>query len=171
MASRFWADSSIDSTVFLLRAPGEHVAKTGSVITLIGDHHGKHRALDRHSDRVDRPRRPRTTSESLCRIVAGAYSANTIRAVASDARVFHAWCAGSGLPYGPPSSPPTVAAIVDATGKTKKPATVSRYVASIEHLHRTLDLASPGGTNAVRLALGRLRRETWTRQDQAKALR
>ena len=56
-------------------------------------------------------------------------------------------------------------------GETRKPATVSRYVASIDHLHRALDLAVPGACNAVRLALKRLRRAKGTRQDQAKALR
>jgi integrase len=101
----------------------------------------------------------------------GAYSANTLRAIRSDTSIFATWCAETGSAYGPPASPETVAAFVDAMGEIRKPATVSRYVASIDHLHRALDLPVPGASNAVRLALRRLRRSKGTRQDQAKALR
>ncbi len=109
----------------------------------------------------------------------GAFSPNTIRAVASDTRIFSEWCADTGHHYGPPSSTETVAAFIDAmattpaekTGKTRKPATVARYVASIDHLHRALDLPPPGQGNASKLALRRMRRERGTRQQQAKALR
>ena len=101
----------------------------------------------------------------------GAYSANTMRAIRSDTSIFQAWCAETGYAYGPPASAETVAAFVDAMGQTRKPATVSRYVASIDHMHRALDQPVPGASNAVRLALRRLRRAKGTRQDQAKPLR
>jgi integrase len=101
----------------------------------------------------------------------GAFSENTRRAIRSDTSIFATWCAETGRDYGPPSSPENVAAFVDAMGETRKPATVSRYVASIDHLHRALDLPVPGASNAVRLALRRLRRAKGTRQTQAKALR
>ena len=101
----------------------------------------------------------------------GAYSQNTLRAVRSDTSIFATWCAETGNAYGPPASPETVAGFVDAIGETRKPATVARYVASVDHLHRALDLPVPGASNTVRLALRRLRRAKGTRQDQAKALR
>jgi integrase len=101
----------------------------------------------------------------------GAYSANTLRAIRSDTSIFAKWCAETGDTYGPPASSETVAAFVDAMGENRKPATVARYIASIDHLHRALDLPAPGASNAVRLALRRLRRSKGTRQDQAKALR
>lgn len=101
----------------------------------------------------------------------GAYAKNTLRAIRSDTSIFLTWCEDSGHDYGPPASAETVAAFVDAMGATRKPATVSRYIASIDHLHRALDLQVPGASNAVRLALRRLRREKGTRQDQAKPLR
>lgn len=100
----------------------------------------------------------------------GAFSPNTTRAIASDTRIYQAWCSDTGRPYMPTTSE-AVAAFIDAMGQTKKPATVARYVASIDHLHRALDLPPPGAGNAARLALRRLRREKGMRQDQAKALR
>ena len=100
----------------------------------------------------------------------GAFSPNTLRAIASDTRIFQAWCADRGRPYIPATSD-AVAAFIDDMGQTKKPATVARYVASIDHLHRALDLPPPGAGNAARLALRRLRRDKGARQDQAKALR
>jgi integrase len=100
----------------------------------------------------------------------GAFSPNTLRAIASDTRIFQAWCADTVRPYIPATSD-AVAAFIDDMGQTRKPATVARYVASIDHLHRALDLPPPGAGNAARLALRRLRREKGTRQDQAKALR
>lgn len=101
----------------------------------------------------------------------GAYSTNTLRAIRSDTSIFATWCAETGNTYGPPASSVTVAAFVDAMGEIRKPATVSRYIASIDHMHRALDLPVPGASNAVRLALRRLRRAKGTRQQQAKALR
>ena len=100
----------------------------------------------------------------------GAFSPNTLRAIASDTRIFQAWCADAGRSYVPATSD-TVATFIDAMGQTRKPATVTRYVASIDHLHRALDLPPPGAGNAARLALRRLRRAKGARQDQAKALR
>lgn len=100
----------------------------------------------------------------------GAFAPNTLRAIASDTRIFQAWCADAARSYIPATSD-AVAAFIDEMGQTRKPATVARYVASVDHLHRALDLPPPGAGNAARLAMRRLRREKGTRQDQAKALR
>ena len=100
----------------------------------------------------------------------GAFSANTVRAIRSDTALFSAWCAERGL-SALPADPETVAAFVDDMGETRKPATVSRYVSSLAHMHRAADLAPPTASNAVRLALRRLRRAKGTRQRQAKPMR
>jgi integrase len=100
----------------------------------------------------------------------GAFSPNTLRAIASDTRIFAEWCADTRRAY-LPTTPETVAAFIDAMSQRRKPATIARYVASIDHLHRAGDLPPPGAGNAARLALRRIRREKGTRQDQAKALR
>ncbi|RYH06514.1 tyrosine-type recombinase/integrase [Tropicimonas sp. IMCC6043] len=100
----------------------------------------------------------------------GAFSKNTERAIASDTRIFTAWCEKHGA-VAVPADPQTLAAFVREMGEVRKPATVSRYVSSIDHMHRAVDLTPPGATNAVRLALRRLRRDKGTRQDQAKPLR
>lgn len=101
----------------------------------------------------------------------GAYSANTLRAIRSDTAILQAWCSANGRAYGPPIDPKDMAAFVDDMGQSRKPATVARYVASIDHMHRALDLPPPGASNAVRLALRRLRRREGTRQSQALGLR
>lgn len=88
----------------------------------------------------------------------GAFAPNTLRAIRSDTEIFAIWCAANGERFGPPTAPETLARFVDAMGETRKPATVARYVASIDHLHRALDLAVPGASNAVRLALKRQHR-------------
>jgi len=100
----------------------------------------------------------------------GAYAPNTMRAVRSDTAIFATWCTHAGRTY-LPADADDVALFIDVMGQTRKPATVARYVASIDHLHRALDLPPPGAGNAARLALRRLRRDKGVRQDQAPALR
>lgn len=125
--------------------------------------------------------------EQYSRLSEGAFAANTEKAVASDTAIFAAWCQANGHHAGPPASPETVAAFVKAMAReplprrkdepegapprTRAPATISRYVTSIDHLHRAADLLPPGASNAVRLALKAMRREKGTRQKQAPALR
>lgn len=105
----------------------------------------------------------------------GAFAENTMRAVQSDTRVFSAWCADNGHKAGPPALPETVAAFVDAQAQVKAPATVSRYVSSIDHLHRAAGVLPVGPSNVVRLALRRMRREAAkagrSAQRQAQPLR
>jgi hypothetical protein len=63
-----------------------------------------------------------------------------------------------------------MAAFVDAMAASRKPATITRYVASLNHLHRAAGLPAPGGDELVRLALRRMRRVRGTRQRQAAPL-
>lgn len=101
------------------------------------------------------------------RDAAGALSENTHRAIASDTRIFADWCSAHGREFGPPADPVTVAAFVDDQASTKAPATVSRYVTSINHLHRAVGVYPVGHHQKVRLALKRLRRSKGVAQKQA----
>jgi integrase len=109
--------------------------------------------------------------EEYARLSEGAFSANTQRAVASDTRIFTAWCADHGYHAGPPSTPEAVAAFVDAQAAIKAPATVGRYVSSIDHLHRAIRVLPVGPSNPVKMALRRMRRAKGTDQAQAAPMR
>lgn len=100
----------------------------------------------------------------------GAFAANTLRAVRADLKVFAGWAEATGVPADLPLAPANVAAFIDAMGATRKPATVARYVASLNHLHRAAGLPTPGEAEPVRLALRRVRRAKGVAQTQAQAL-
>ena len=115
-----------------------------------------------------------TIAEKLARYAvgaAGAFAPNTLRAIRSDTRLFAEWCEAEGLAAGLPAAPETVSAFIDAMADRRKPATVGRYVSSLDHMHRAADLPPPGASNAVRLALRRMRRAKSVRQKQATGLR
>lgn len=106
----------------------------------------------------------------------GAFSENTARAVRSDLQVFLLWANFTKHDAQLPIAPEVVAAFIDdaaeaRTLEQRKPATIARYVASLNHLHRAAGLPAPGGFETVRLALKRIRRAHGTRQDQAYPLR
>ncbi|WP_306133454.1 tyrosine-type recombinase/integrase [Roseivivax marinus] len=105
------------------------------------------------------------------RLAQGAFSPNTLRAIKADTAVFQAWAAETGHSGALPLAGDTVAAFVADMGEDRKPATVSRYVSSLDHLHRAAELPPVGPTNAVRLALRTLRRDKSTAQKQAKPMR
>jgi hypothetical protein len=52
----------------------------------------------------------------------------------------------------------------------KKPATIKRYVATIARVHVAAKLLNPCSSEAVRLGLKKMGRETSARQDQAHPL-
>jgi integrase len=100
----------------------------------------------------------------------GAYSANTLRAQKADGAIFQAFCEGRGEPY-LPTDPKTVRAFIDNCVKeAKKPATIKRYVATIARVHIAAGLLNPCSSEAVRLGLKKMGRETSARQDQAHPL-
>ena len=99
----------------------------------------------------------------------GAFSGNTERALRSDLAIFAAWCAECGR-RALPAGPETVAAFVDAMAEDKAPATVRRYVTSIDIAHRIVGCANAAKSEAVRLALKRMHRKKGRRQHQAKGL-
>src|ERR1700681_2019549 len=100
----------------------------------------------------------------------GAYSANTLRAQKADGAIFQAFCESRGLPY-LPADPKTIRAFIEDRVKAgKKPATIKRYVATIARVHIASGLLNPCSSEAVRLGLKKMGRETSVRQDQAHPL-
>jgi integrase len=100
----------------------------------------------------------------------GAYSANTLRAQKADGAIFQAFCESRGDPY-LPADPKTIRAfIADRAESGKKPATIRRYVATIARVHIAAGLLNPCSSEAVRLELKKMGRETSARQDQAHPL-
>src|SRR5271156_5417030 len=100
----------------------------------------------------------------------GAYSANTLRAQKSDGAIFQAYCESVGEPF-LPANPHTVREFIGAQVKAgKKPATIKRYVATIARVHIAAGLLNPCSSEAVRLGLKKMGRETSARQDQAHPL-
>ena len=75
-----------------------------------------------------------------------------------------------GEPY-LPADPKTIRAFIEDRVKAgKKPATIKRYVATIARVHIAADLLNPCSSEAVRLGLKKMGRETSARQDQAHPL-
>jgi integrase len=100
----------------------------------------------------------------------GAYSANTLRAQKADGAIFQTFCESRGEPY-LPTDPKTIRAFIEDRVKAgKKPATIKRYVATIARVHIAAGLLNPSSSEAVRLGLKKMGRETSARQDQAHPL-
>jgi integrase len=100
----------------------------------------------------------------------GAYSANTLRAQKADGAIFQAFCESRGEPY-LPAAPKTIRAFIEDRVKAgKKPATIKRYVATISRAHMAALLLNPCSSEAVRLGLKKMGRETSARQEQAHPL-
>src|ERR1700682_1417415 len=100
----------------------------------------------------------------------GAYSANTLRAQKADGAIFQAFCESRREPY-LPADPKTIRAFIEDRVKAgKKAATIKRYVATIARVHVAAGLLNPCSSEAVRLGLKKMGRETSARQDQAHPL-
>jgi len=100
----------------------------------------------------------------------GAYSANTLRAQKADGAIFQAFCESRGEPF-LPADPKTIRAFIeDRMRAGKKPATIKRYVATVARVHLAAGLLNPCSSEAVRLGLKQMGRESSARQDQAHPL-
>src|SRR5450631_2913448 len=100
----------------------------------------------------------------------GAYSANTLRAQKADGAIFQAFCEGRGESF-LPAEPATIRTFIEhEVNSGKKPATVRRYIATIGRAHIGAGLLNPCSSEAVRLGLRKMGRETSARQGQARAL-
>jgi integrase len=100
----------------------------------------------------------------------GAYSANTLRAHKADGAIFQAFCESRAEPY-LPADPKTIRAFLEHCAQIgKKPATIRRYAATIARVHIAAGLLNPCSSEAVRLGLKKMGRETSARQNQAHPL-
>lgn len=100
----------------------------------------------------------------------GAYSPNTLRAQKADGAIFQAFCESRGEPY-LPADPKTIREFIDSCVNVgKKPATIKRYVATVARVHIAAGLLNPCSSEAVRLGLKKMGRETSSRQNQAHPL-
>jgi len=103
-------------------------------------------------------------------MVEGAYSPNTLRAQKADGAIFQAFCESRAERY-LPADPKTIRAFIEDRVKVgKKPATVKRYVATVARVHIAAGLLNPCSSEAVRLGLKKMGRETSARQEQAHPL-
>lgn len=100
-----------------------------------------------------------------------ASSPHSIRALKSDIEAFDLWCRRQGLAALPATSS-QVAAYLEARGQEgAKPASLSRYKASLAKIHQLLGLPDPTRTELVRLTLAAHRRTVGAAQAQARPLR
>ena len=107
--------------------------------------------------------------EAHAQATRGALADQTCRALASDCRIWSAWCTERNVSV-LPAEPTTVVEFVDAQAELKSPATVRRYIATVAHMHRAAGLADPTKAEIVRLAVNRLVRGKGSRQRQAAPL-
>lgn len=100
-----------------------------------------------------------------------ASSPHSIRALKSDLEAFDRWCCRAKR-IALPATPETVADYIGARAEQgAKPASLSRYKASIAKIHQLLDLKDPTQAELVKLRLRAIRREKGTAQAQARPLR
>jgi integrase len=100
----------------------------------------------------------------------GAYSPNTLRAQKADGAIFQAFCESRGEAH-LPADPKTIHGFIEHCVRYgKKPATIKRYVATIARVHVAAGLLNPCSSEAVRLGLKKMGRETSARQAQAHPL-
>lgn len=100
-----------------------------------------------------------------------ASSPHSIRALKSDLDAFDLWCRRQGLAALPATSP-QVAAYLEARGQEgAKPASLSRYKASLAKIHQLLGLPDPTKAELVKLTLAAHRRAVGSAQAQARPLR
>jgi hypothetical protein len=92
---------------------------------------------------------------------------NTLRAQKADGAIFQAFCESRGELF-LPADPKTIRAFIEHCVKaSKKPATIKWYVATVARVHTAAGLLNPCSSEAVRLGLKKMGRETCARQDQA----
>ncbi|WP_293922821.1 tyrosine-type recombinase/integrase [Sphingobium sp. UBA5915] len=110
-------------------------------------------------------------NEKLIKAYQAASSPHSIRALKSDIEAFDTWCRRANR-VSVPATAETVADYLDArAGKGSRPASLSRYKASIAKIHQLLDLKDPTQAELVKLRLRAIRREKGTAQAQARPLR
>jgi site-specific recombinase XerD len=114
---------------------------------------------------------PIVVNEALIAAYQRASSPHSIRALKADVEAFDAWCRRTNR-MALPATAETVADYIDArAGKGSRPASLSRYKASIAKIHQLLDLKDPTPAPLVKLRLQAVRREKGAAQKQVRPLR
>jgi len=112
-----------------------------------------------------------TLNEPLIAAYQAASSPHSIRALKSDLEAFDLWCRRTSR-IALPATPEVVADYCDArAGQGARPASLSRYKASIAKLHQLLDLKDPTQAELVKLRLRAIRTDKGSAQVQARPLR
>jgi len=103
--------------------------------------------------------------DQILKMLEGAYAENTLRAYASDMRVFAAFVAPRGLSL--PVSSELVSDYIAALAEQRKSfATIKRHVATLSAMHRFGGHEDPTKAIAVKLALRRAGRQLGSAQRQ-----
>ncbi|TCM23827.1 tyrosine-type recombinase/integrase [Novosphingobium sp. ST904] len=100
-----------------------------------------------------------------------ASSPHSIRALKSDLEAFDLWCRRLGLAALPATSSQVAAYLEARAGEGAKPASLSRYKASLAKIHQLLGLPDPTKAELVKLTLAAHRRAVGSVQAQARPLR
>ncbi|WP_242443590.1 site-specific integrase [Sphingobium sp. LB126] len=112
-----------------------------------------------------------TLNEDLIAAYQAASSPHSIRALHSDLEAFDLWCRRTNR-IALPATPEVVTAYLDArAGQGAKPASLSRYRASIAKIHQLVDLKDPTQAELVKLRLRAIRKAQGSAQRQARPLR
>lgn len=99
-----------------------------------------------------------------------AYSANTVRAMAADWRVWTTYCSANGVTALPATLDDLRRFLQDSVAAGKKRATLNRYLSTLASMHRMADVPWPVDTQAGRLMWKAIRRQLTERQEQATGL-
>ncbi|MBH0115206.1 site-specific integrase [Novosphingobium sp. YJ-S2-02] len=100
-----------------------------------------------------------------------ASSPHSIRALKSDLEAFDLWCRRQGLAALPATSSQVAAYLEARAGEGARPASLSRYKASLAKIHHLLGLPDPTKAELVKLTLAAHRRAVGSAQAQARPLR
>ena len=107
-----------------------------------------------------------TTQQRILDVVAQSQSASTVRNYRADWNRFARWCAAREMVAMPAEQEIIASYLIDAAdtrtesgARAYSPATLARWVSSINFWHRTQDLPSPGSGQLVASTLAGLRRE------------
>lgn len=100
-----------------------------------------------------------------------ASSPHSIRALKSDLEAFDLWCRRQGVAALPATSAQVAAYLEARAGEGARPASLSRYKASLAKIHQLLGLPDPTKAELVRLTLAAHRRAVGSAQTQARPLR
>lgn len=112
-----------------------------------------------------------TVDQTLLEAFEAASSPHSLRALKSDLEAFDSWCRRTKR-IALPATPELIADYLDArAGQGSKPASLTRYKASIAKIHQLLELKDPTQAPLVKLRLRAIRREKGTAQAQARPLR